>query len=347
MDPSDRHSEPLSESLSLSTQKVAQLISLLTAAAEVGARRKTLKNAREAAETEQQAEQVRRQQRDLHDQARAAWAAAHDPAWLNQADLIQTAQAWSAAVTYGDDDPVAASAVRKCEERLRILHPYAMARYDRLRSEGTGPLDAMSETAWMFARPPHARPGQPGTRHGIEAAGRPDTPPAASPGSMQADGDAAADLYSRGQEIVRRLQERARRERGSGIGLAELETILEETTTLPGEMISRLARARDEEQQAGAAEQARAARLHNAGRAKPGTERTGQLDKARRNANTADASRARALEDRTAAQIAADSFPCTAADGIRASVNGSLAQSSPAVSRSPGARELQRTAPAR
>jgi hypothetical protein len=46
--------------------------------------------------------------------------------------------------------------MRKCEERLRDLHPYAMARYDRLRADGLGPAQAMQEAAPLFARPPRA-----------------------------------------------------------------------------------------------------------------------------------------------------------------------------------------------
>jgi len=32
--------------------------------------------------------------------------------------------------------------MRKSEERLRTLHPYAMTRYDRLRAEGASPTKA-------------------------------------------------------------------------------------------------------------------------------------------------------------------------------------------------------------
>jgi hypothetical protein len=39
-----------------------------------------------------------------------------------------------------------------------------MARYDRLREEGTSPLDAMHEVALLFVRAPYARPGGPGSR---------------------------------------------------------------------------------------------------------------------------------------------------------------------------------------
>ena len=78
---------------------------------------------------------------------------------------------WSAAAAYADADPDAADAARKCEERLRALHPYAMAWYDRLRSEGAGALDAMREALPLFARAPYARPGGPGRGNAARAAG--------------------------------------------------------------------------------------------------------------------------------------------------------------------------------
>src|SRR6266851_2503573 len=131
MDPSDHYADPLGEALSYSSQRSAQLISLAVAAAQVAAHRKALSEARKAA-------------RD------------------DQAGLDQAASAWGAAAAYADADPVAASAMRMSEERLRTLHPYAMTRYDRLREEGASPLDAMGEAAPLFAREPHARPGQPG-----------------------------------------------------------------------------------------------------------------------------------------------------------------------------------------
>jgi hypothetical protein len=53
-------------------------------------------------------------------------------------------------------EPAAATAMRKSEERLRDLHPYAMGRYDDLRADGMSPADAMREAAPLFARPPRA-----------------------------------------------------------------------------------------------------------------------------------------------------------------------------------------------
>ena len=181
-DPAGHYTDPLEEALSQGAQRVAQLASLLGAAAEVRARRKVLKDAREAAGATGPAGQViGEQELDAYQQARMRWAPAHDPRWLAQADLLQTARAWSAAACYADTDPVAAAAMRKCEERLRTLHPYAMARYDRLRASAMNPLDAMSEAAPLFSRAARARTGEAAaTRPALDTARGQDAPPPAS-----------------------------------------------------------------------------------------------------------------------------------------------------------------------
>lgn len=336
MDPSDHYAEPFGEALSYSSQRAAQLISLAVAAAQVAAHRKALSEARKAARDEHARRALREDERAIYEQARAGWAPAHDPRWLAQADLLQAARAWGAAAAYADADPVAASAMRKSEERLRTLHPYAMARYDRLRSEGASPLDAMREAAPLFTREPHARPGQPGTqlRLGAATAG-PDadlvagvTDSSLRPPAPDQDPD-RRETEHRGQQIVWRLQARAYAERGSVLDPAELATALEATTNLPAEVIARLARARSEEQVAAGAERARAADLDRAaGTAADhsGSERAEDLRAARRESRIADTAGAHASADRSAAQLAAESFPCTAADGIRAAADGSLQQ---------------------
>jgi hypothetical protein len=335
MDPSDQYADPFGEALSYSSQRAAQLISLTVAAAQVGAHRKALSEARKAARDEQARHALRQEERALFEQSRAGCAPAHDPRWLAQADLLQAARTWSAATVYADADPIAASAMRKSEERLRTLHPYAMARYDRLRAEGASPLDAMREAAPLFAREPHARPGQTGTRLQLGAAtADPDGAPVAGvtdrglrPSEPGLDPDREAQ--HRGQQIVWRLQARAHAERGSELDPAELATALEATTSLPAEVIARLARARGEEAVAAGAERARAADLDRAAgtvAGHSGSERAEDLRAARREGRIADTAGAHASADRSAAQLAAESFPCTTADGIRAAAKGSLQQ---------------------
>src|SRR5258708_5044920 len=125
-DPSERHPEPFGEALSYSSQRAAQMVSLVAAAAEVALRRRALHTARQAARNEQELRLAQEQESAFRAQVRAGWAPALDARWLAQADLLQAGQAWGGAAPYADTDPEAAAALRRAEERLRTLHPYAM-----------------------------------------------------------------------------------------------------------------------------------------------------------------------------------------------------------------------------
>jgi hypothetical protein len=127
MDPSGHYPEPFGEALSNSSQRVAQLTSLVGAAAEVAIRLKAARAARQTAQDEQARRVLDEQERTARAQARARWAPAHDARWLAQASLLQAAGTGGAAAPWASTDPAAASAMRKSEERLRTLHPFAMA----------------------------------------------------------------------------------------------------------------------------------------------------------------------------------------------------------------------------
>jgi hypothetical protein len=165
--------------------------------------------------------------------ARAEWAPALDPRWLRGADLPQTARAWGAAMPYADRattwyEPAAAAAMRTCEQRLRTLHPHAMARYDRLRAGGIAPADAMRETAPLFARP--SRTYAPATPRPALEAGN-----GASP-----SGPAVDVLERRGRQIVQALQDQALARGRGPFGEAAQRTVLEAITALPPEVIDRV-----------------------------------------------------------------------------------------------------------
>src|SRR5262245_55725429 len=161
MDSPDVYPDALGDALSHSSQRLAQLGSLITAAATMQIRRRAQGNAANAARSQRELRVLQERQRAAWQLVRARWAPAHDSRWLAQADLLQAARVWGAATAYADADQAATSAARKCEERLRVLHPYAMARYDRLRSEGAGAFEAMRQAVPLFGRAPHARPGDP------------------------------------------------------------------------------------------------------------------------------------------------------------------------------------------
>jgi hypothetical protein len=160
MDPSDVHPDLMGEALSHSGQQLAQLGSLLVSWATVHARRAERRAAAEAARDEQQFRELRDQEIAARRLARAGWEPARDRQWLGRADLLEVGRAWSAAAAWADADPDAASAMTRCESRLRDLHPYAMARYDRLRAEGAQPFEAMRDVVALFGRAPRARSGE-------------------------------------------------------------------------------------------------------------------------------------------------------------------------------------------
>jgi hypothetical protein len=130
MDPAEHHPEPFGEAFRESSQRAAQMISLVAAATEVAVHRQAARNDRQAGRYEQarralqeQGRALQEQQRAAHRQARAQWAPAHDQRWLAQADLFQVARTWGAAAPYAGTEPGAASGMCKCEERLRTPPP--------------------------------------------------------------------------------------------------------------------------------------------------------------------------------------------------------------------------------
>ncbi len=341
MDTSDVYPDPFGDALSYSSQRIAQLASLITAAAMVEARRRTQRNAAKATRSERTLRELRDQERAAYQLARAGWAPARDPRFMDQADLLQAARTWSAAAAYADADPEAADAVRTCEQRLRVLHPYAMAWYDRLRSEGAAPLDAMREALPLFARAPHARPGDPvAERRSLTAPDSRDTTSwdgsTDDPGVARADADSSAirQAEQRGQQIVQELQARALAERGDALSPDELVTTLGATTTQPGDVIARLARADSQDRVAWSAERTRADDLGSASAGSfPGGIAHGEyLTAAAPDRLTADTAAAHAAADRSATRLAAESFPCTVADAVTAAATGAV-QAAPSAAR--------------
>jgi hypothetical protein len=333
MDTSDVYPDLFGDALSYSSQRMAQLASLVTAAATVEARRKAQRNAAKTIRGERALRELQDQERAAYELARAGWAPARDPRFLDQADLLQAARAWSAAAAYADADPEAADAVRTCEQRLRVLHPYAMAWYERLRGEGAAPLDAMREALPLFARAPYVRPGDPAAeRRGLTA---PDSPGGTAWGSSAdypgvakaaADSSAIRQAEQRGQQIVQELQARALAERGYALSPDELVTTLGATTTLPGDVIARLARADSQDRVAWGAERTHADELGSAPAASvPGSIVHGDyLTAAAQDQLTADTAAAHAAGDRSATRLAAESFPCTVTDAVTAVATGAI-----------------------
>jgi hypothetical protein len=177
----ETYPEPFGEALSHSSQRAAQMTSLFIALTQAFTQYRARHEQQQAARDQTAAAGLAAREHAARQQAQAAWAAALDPAWLAQADLLQAARVWGAAMPYAPADPTAAAAMGRCEDRMTGLHPYAMARYSRLRAEGASPYEAMRQAAPLFAYHPDPRPGHPATaRHPLDAA--PATSQPAAPG---------------------------------------------------------------------------------------------------------------------------------------------------------------------
>ena len=359
IDPSARHENPFGEAYGSASRQAAQLASMAVGAHEIITRRNARRAAMKAASDEQQRQAIREQERAAREAARARWAPALDPRFPAQADLLTAGRAWGGAAPYADI-PEAASALRRAEERMRVLHPYAMDHYDRLRAEGAAPLEAMREAAPLFAMAPYARPGQPGAPRpavtaGVPGAGfRPAAGAASAPhGGFRTDADQAA--YRHGLRIAEQIQARALAERGARLSPDELFTELEVRTTLPVDVITGLARTRGEENTAARAARARAdgqnlAAAVSAGQPDGGpAEAPGSAAAGVTAAASVPGSPAgeRVPLDRSAVRLAAENFPSTAAEGIRAARNGDLRRQAASQSRTAAKAKTSRPRPSR
>jgi hypothetical protein len=178
MDISSDHPDPFRDAMQEMVYRAVQVGSFAVTGAQVYAYHRRAQ-ARTAAEQDHRAGRALNAQiRAERDADRAGWAPALDSTWLREATIVDAAQAWGAAMPYADrampwHEPAAATAMTRCEERLRDLHPYAMARYDRLRTDGLGPAEAMREAAPLFARHPRAWEGPSVPRPMLEAAAEP------------------------------------------------------------------------------------------------------------------------------------------------------------------------------
>jgi hypothetical protein len=161
VEPAQRAS-PAEDAASHGSPVVARITSLAVTAGQIVSQRRVLYGAVAAGRQDDPATQALwRQEKVLRWAYGMWWASAHDPRWLARADVLSIAYAWGSAAAFADTERSAASALRKCEDRLRVLHPYAMAHYDRLRADGSAPPDAMRDTAPLFSRHLHPRTGEP------------------------------------------------------------------------------------------------------------------------------------------------------------------------------------------
>jgi hypothetical protein len=234
------HPDPVREAVGHARQRAVQFASVLGASAQTFMYLRGIQ-ARSAAERDDRVRRALQAQiRAERDAARAGWAPALDPEWLRRADLLDVGRTWGQALPYADRNvpwhqPAATAALRNSEERLRDLHPYAMAWYDRLRASGVDPVDAMREALPLFTRHPRPQDAPSVPRLALDNGNGTGLEWAVNAPDVGADG-AQATVEARGRQIAAALQARARKP----LEPAELRFLLESVTNLPDEVIERI-----------------------------------------------------------------------------------------------------------
>jgi hypothetical protein len=122
----DQHSEPTTEAVARAAQTLAVTVSLVEALA----RLRTQRAHDRADAAEQAAATVRATEALHHDAARLTWTPALDDYTLRRLSATELLQAWAAAQPYRNAEPTATQAADRIENRLREVHPEAMAVYD-------------------------------------------------------------------------------------------------------------------------------------------------------------------------------------------------------------------------
>jgi hypothetical protein len=150
-----QHPDPFGHATSEAGRKVAELFTVASLAGQAWARARARRAAGDPAGPGDAPDLAAA---DL-EAARAAWAPALDRGWLADAGLVDVARAWRAAADWEHADPAARAAADLAEERMRQIHPYAMARFDARRAAGQPRTEAMVATVPDFALHPRPRTG--------------------------------------------------------------------------------------------------------------------------------------------------------------------------------------------
>ncbi|MFF0520708.1 hypothetical protein ACFYTC_18500 [Actinomadura nitritigenes] len=229
----NQHPDPIAEGFSHGGERMIQIVAMATALKQSRARRAARLQAAELARNAAAERAESAAQQAAFAEARSQWVRAHDRQWLQQAGLLRIAEAWGAAVPHTADSSSAAAAVRKCENRLRDLHPHAMSHYDRARTDGMEPLDAMRTAAPFFTRDPNVRTGHPAAPRPALAEGTGVDWAATPHGPHRSDWEDA-----RLQQRAYRIADQHRERQPSP---DELRTVLHTTTNLPDEVIAKVA----------------------------------------------------------------------------------------------------------
>ncbi len=152
-----QHEDPVAHA----STKITSYVSVAAMAAEALAQVAAVRAREHAASDERAARALRAERHAAYGQARLGWAPVLDPRLREQAGVTGAGTAWAQAQAWRPD-PEAERVAHLAEARLAELRPDVMERYDRLRAEGSDPVEAMRRVAPLFDQPPartgHAAP---------------------------------------------------------------------------------------------------------------------------------------------------------------------------------------------
>lgn len=125
--------------------KVAQAMAVAVQVAEVVLRLRSQKAASREAQAKQLAGAEKAQRTAHYAADRITWSRTSEPRWLQDASIPDLGRAWGAATGWADTDPAAARAADRVEDRLRVIDPDSMSRYDQARASGADRMTAMRD----------------------------------------------------------------------------------------------------------------------------------------------------------------------------------------------------------
>lgn len=125
--------------------KVAQAMAVAVQVAEAVLRLRSQKAASREAQAKQLAGAEKAQRTAHYAADRLTWSRTSEPRWLQDASIPDLGRAWGAATGWADTDPAAARAADRVEDRLRVIDPDSMSRYDQARASGGDRMTAMRD----------------------------------------------------------------------------------------------------------------------------------------------------------------------------------------------------------
>ncbi|MCA1832883.1 MAG: hypothetical protein LC750_09210 [Actinobacteria bacterium] len=148
------HGNLLGGAIGETTQTAAHLATILATATQTTLRVRTRRFEADQAAEQMAAGVQRAELRREQAAARAIWAPGLERSVIAAASASDAATIWAAAQPWIDHEPSAREAVRLAEERLRLLYPELIIRYQQGLADGLDPIDAMVAATVVLAPTP-------------------------------------------------------------------------------------------------------------------------------------------------------------------------------------------------